>query len=289
MNTYKRILTVQDISCVGQCSLTVALPILSACGLETAILPSAVLSTHTGGFKGFTFRDLTEDIPLIENHWKKENLTFAALYTGYLGSAKQIAYVRSLADRVLEAGAPLIADPAMADNGKLYPGFDAAFVEGVERYVGPYTSRADHGHMYPVPRILGLQRFEETVEGELGRTVRTPERESEPSCDGGGHCDVAAPGGNHPRQYGTGDGHWGEIVDFHYLAHHFHGSVLDSCPLADAGVGKEDIDALHAGPCLRDEVFDPVRFLKVIWKHSHIRSSAPQAFFRHGIKLFLRG
>ena len=72
----KRILSVQDISCVGQCSLTVALPIISACGIETAILPSAVLSTHTGGFKGFTFRDLTDDIPGIVEHWEKENIKF---------------------------------------------------------------------------------------------------------------------------------------------------------------------------------------------------------------------
>ena len=69
----KRVLTVQDISCVGQCSLTVALPIISACGIETCVLPSAVLSTHTGGFKGYTFRDLTEDMPLIEKHWQQEN------------------------------------------------------------------------------------------------------------------------------------------------------------------------------------------------------------------------
>ena len=68
---YKRVLTIQDISCVGQCSLTVALPILSACGLETAILPSAVLSTHTAGFTGFTVRDLTDDVPGIDAHWKK--------------------------------------------------------------------------------------------------------------------------------------------------------------------------------------------------------------------------
>ena len=124
---YKRILTIQDISCVGQCSLTVALPILSACGLETAILPSAVLSTHTMGFTDFTFRDLTDDMPAIEKHWEKENIDFAAVYTGYLGSAKQIAYVRSVAEHRLRPGAPFIVDPAMADNGKLYPGFDADF------------------------------------------------------------------------------------------------------------------------------------------------------------------
>ena len=125
---YKRILTVQDISCVGQCSLTVALPLLSACGLETAILPSAVLSTHTAGFKGYTFRDLTEDMPKIADHWRKEKIDFEAIYTGYLGSAQQIAHVIDLMRTMLVPGGRTIVDPAMADNGKLYPGFDAAFV-----------------------------------------------------------------------------------------------------------------------------------------------------------------
>ena len=73
----KKVLTVQDISCFGQCSLTVALPIISCCGIETAILPSAVLSTHTGGFSGWTFRDLTDDIPAITDHWEKEGLSFS--------------------------------------------------------------------------------------------------------------------------------------------------------------------------------------------------------------------
>ena len=126
----KRILTVQDISCVGQCSLTVALPILSASGLETAILPSAVLSTHTGGFTGFTFRDLTEDIPGIIAHWQKEGIKFNAIYTGYLGSAEQIALVRQMFE-VLRSDESFVsvADPAMADGGKLYTGFGSAFVE----------------------------------------------------------------------------------------------------------------------------------------------------------------
>ena len=137
--SYKRILTVQDISCVGQCSLTVALPILSACGLETAILPSAVLSTHTGGFTGYTFCDLTEEMPKILAHWKKEGIRFAAMYTGYLGSSHQIDYVTDIANSVLEPGAPFIVDPAMADGGKLYAGFDADFVEAMKKLV----SRAD--------------------------------------------------------------------------------------------------------------------------------------------------
>ena len=126
--SYQKILTVQDISCVGQCSLTVALPILSAAGHETCILPSAVLSTHTAGFQGFTFRDLTEDIPGIMAHWKKEGIFFNAIYTGYLGSAEQIAYVKNMFRDLAAPGCVSVVDPAMADNGKLYPAFDQAFV-----------------------------------------------------------------------------------------------------------------------------------------------------------------
>ncbi len=138
-NDYKRILTVQDISCVGQCSLTVALPILSACGVETAVLPSAVLSTHTAGFTGFTCRDLTSDMPAIIDHWKKEGIQFDAVYTGYLGSAEQIAYVKRIFAELLKEGGVRIVDPAMADNGKLYPAFDLAFADEMKKL----TSDAD--------------------------------------------------------------------------------------------------------------------------------------------------
>ena len=137
--SYKRILTIQDISCVGQCSLTVALPILSSCGVETAILPSAVLSTHTGGFTGFTVRDLTDDMPGIAAHWKKEGIKFDAFYTGYLGSAKQIDYVKDIFETMGKDGAVRVVDPAMADNGKLYGAFDMAYVEAMK----PLCASAD--------------------------------------------------------------------------------------------------------------------------------------------------
>ena len=133
---YKRILTIQDISCVGQCSLTVALPILSACGLETAILPSAVLSTHSVGFRDFTFRDLTEDIPAIEHHWQQEGIRFQAVYTGYLGSARQIEMVKDICRDLLVPGGKKIVDPAMADRGELYPVFDMDFVQEMKKLVG---------------------------------------------------------------------------------------------------------------------------------------------------------
>ena len=127
--SYKKLLTIQDISCVGQCSLTVALPILSACGHETAILPSAVLSTHTAGFSGFTFRDLTDDMPSIVNHWRKENISFDAIYTGYLGSIKQIGYVKDIIKTMGNETAVTVVDPAMADNGKLYPLFNEEYAK----------------------------------------------------------------------------------------------------------------------------------------------------------------
>jgi pyridoxine kinase len=131
---YKRILVVQDISCVGQCSLTVALPILSACGFETAILPSAVLSTHTGGaFTGYTFRDLTDDIPAICAHWQAQGIRFDALYTGYLGSTRQVEMVERIMDTLIVPGGVKIVDPAMADNGKLYVGFDDDYVAAMRR------------------------------------------------------------------------------------------------------------------------------------------------------------
>ncbi len=129
---YKRILTVQDISCVGQCSLTVALPILSACGHETCILPSAVLSTHTTGFTGYTCRDLSADMPAIAAHWVREGIRFEAAYTGYLGSTEQIDLVRRVLSDTLVEGGLRIIDPAMADGGHLYPAFDAAYVEAMK-------------------------------------------------------------------------------------------------------------------------------------------------------------
>ena len=138
--SYKKILTIQDISCVGQCSLTVALPIISACGIETCVLPSAVLSTHTAGFKGYTFRDLTDDMPSIKEHWQKEGIFFDAIYTGYLGSAKQIGYVADIFENCSKPDTVKIVDPAMADNGKLYPGFDEVFVENMKAL----CSKADY-------------------------------------------------------------------------------------------------------------------------------------------------
>ena len=118
----KKLLTIQDISCFGQCSLTVALPVISACGIETVILPSAVLSTHTAGFTGYTFRDLTCDMEKIEQSWISNNLKFDAFYTGYV-CENQIDPILSIMSSCAADGAVRIVDPVMADHGKMYPGF----------------------------------------------------------------------------------------------------------------------------------------------------------------------
>ena len=131
----KRIITIQDISCVGKCSLTVALPIISAMGVEASVLPTAVLSTHTA-FKGFTFRDLTSDIQPICDHWKQEKIHFDAIYTGYLGSFEQLDLMHKLIADFGAGDTLAIVDPCMADNGKLYPGFTQEFAFAMAKLCG---------------------------------------------------------------------------------------------------------------------------------------------------------
>lgn len=124
-----RVLAVNDISCVGKCSLTVALPIISASGVTCDILPTAILSTHTGGFSGYTFRDLSEDIPAILAHWKSLGLKYDYIVSGYLGSIEQIDIVKQIKRDFLKEGGTMVVDPVMGDNGKLYAHFDKPFVE----------------------------------------------------------------------------------------------------------------------------------------------------------------
>lgn len=129
----KKVLTIQDISCYGQCSITVALPILSSRGIETAILPSAVLSTHTCGFKDFTVLDLTDEMPKIINHWINEGIKFDAIYTGYIGDVRQFDYILKCKELLLNDGGLFIVDPAMADHGKLYPALNNDIVLGMKK------------------------------------------------------------------------------------------------------------------------------------------------------------
>ena len=125
----KRLMAINDISCLGKCSLTVALPVISACGIEVCPVPTAILSTHTGGFTGYSFKDLSEDIGDITSHWETLKLQFDGIYSGYLGSISQIEYVKDTIKKFKSEKTLIVVDPVMGDFGRLYAGFTEDFVE----------------------------------------------------------------------------------------------------------------------------------------------------------------
>ncbi len=127
----KRIAAIHDISGFGKCSLTVALPVISAAGIEVSVIPTAVLSTHTGGFTGFTYRDLTADILPVVGHWCSLGLEFDAVYSGFLGSFEQIDIMKQVFDRLRSEKTLVMVDPVMADNGELYKIFPYNFPDGM--------------------------------------------------------------------------------------------------------------------------------------------------------------
>lgn len=130
----KRCLTIQDYSCLGRCSLTVALPVLSAAGIEACGIPTAVLSNHTAGFKSWTYADLTDYINPTVDHWKDYRHHFDAIYTGYLGT-NQVSIISSIIDKLKAKDTVVIVDPACADNGKLYPGFSSEHITAMKRLI----------------------------------------------------------------------------------------------------------------------------------------------------------
>ena len=156
-----RVLAINDISCVGKCSLSVTLPIISACGVTCDVLPTAILSTHTGGFDGYTFRDLTEDFPDILRHWKRLGIQFDVIYSGYLGSIEQIECVANIKKQFLADGGLFIVDPVMGDGGSLYTGFSPAYVEKMKTlckqadYILPNLTEACYLADMPYPQTDG--------------------------------------------------------------------------------------------------------------------------------------
>ena len=154
-----RVLAINDISCVGRGSLTVTLPVVSACGVECNVLPTAILSTHTGGFTDYTFRDCTEEIPEILRHWSSLGLKFDFIYSGYLGSVRQIELVSRIKREFLAEGGKFVVDPVMGDGGKLYAGFTDGFVERMRAlcreadYILPNVTEACYlaNASYPLP------------------------------------------------------------------------------------------------------------------------------------------
>ena len=217
---YARVLTVQDISCVGQCSLTVALPILSAFGMETCILPTALLSNHTApGFHGFSCLDLTDELSPILSRWKQEGIAFDAVYTGYLGSERQIDLLLGALPALLKEKAPLIVDPAMADHGALYPAFDLSYVEEMKKlcrradYLLPNLTEACLLADYPYRETMNEQALSELISKLCSLYPATIVLTG--LSEGGELCNLAVKGGKQifsyrhrrlPRDmHGTGD------------------------------------------------------------------------------------
>ena len=136
MRRQKRVVAINDISGVGKCSITVACPILSAAGIETSVLPTALLSTHTGGFDGYSFLDLTDEMSKIMAHWQSLNLNFDAIYSGYLGSVDQIRTVNSFIDTFKRENTLIMVDPVMGDAGRFYAGFTNEYIDGMKNLCG---------------------------------------------------------------------------------------------------------------------------------------------------------
>ena len=194
----KRIAAVHDLSGVGKCSLTVALPIISASGVECACLPTALLSTHTGEFEKFTFKDLSDELLPISRHWHTEEITFDGIYSGYLASPAQEELLEEIIDEISDETTLIICDPVMADNGSYYSGFDdtmadafrslikkahiitpniteAAFLTGMAYYSGPvhskeYITQLIYELAAMGPRIVALTGVH-LSENEVGTAV----------------------------------------------------------------------------------------------------------------------
>lgn len=130
-----RAMLINDLSCIGKCSLSVGLPIVSACGVEAVALPTALLSTHTGGFEGYAVRDTTEEMRAFAAHWKSMDVKFDCIYTGFFGSVEQIALTESIIHDFGGGDCIIMVDPVLGDNGRLYPCFSDEYVRAMRRLI----------------------------------------------------------------------------------------------------------------------------------------------------------
>lgn len=256
----KRIVTIQDISCVGKCSLTVALPIISAMGVEAAILPTAVLSTHTM-FSEFTCKDLTDQVEPIAEHWKREELSFDAVYTGYLGSFEQIDLMKKFFEDFKTESNILFVDPAMADNGKLYPAFDEAFA----KHMATLCGKAD----IIVPNITeaafmtGMEYKNDYDEAYVKEMLVK-------LCDLGARISILTGVGFEEGKTGV-MGYDSESGEFHYYSHdklpvsyHGTGDIFSSTCVGAIANGLDWKDAVkvaadYTAECIRLTLEDPAK------------------------------
>lgn len=165
----KRIATIQDFSCVGRCSLTVALPIISAAGVECCCVPTAVLSNHTG-FPTFYSRDLTEDLERFSGEFKANGITFDAIYTGYLASSSQVEFVLKFIEDFKRENAFILIDPVMGDDGRLY----AQITEDYSEKMRLLCAEADviTPNLTEACLLLGREYHENPTEEEIEEMLR---------------------------------------------------------------------------------------------------------------------
>ena len=256
----KRILTVQDISCVGRCSLTVALPIISAAGVETGVLPTAVLSTHTA-FPKFTFCDLTGEIEKVSKTFEELDIGFDAVYTGYLGSFRQLELVSQLIDRHKTDSCAVVIDPAMADHGKLYKGFTKDFA----RAMAELSKKAD----LVIPNLteacfmLDIPYTEEYDEEYIRSILKK-------LCDNGAKCAALTGISFDPTKLGTysydstTDTYFSYFNDKMDVAYHGTGDIFASATLGAMMQGHSVESALTVAvdytlECIKLTMADPDR------------------------------
>lgn len=257
---YKRILTIQDISCIGQCSMTVALPILSACGHETCILPTAVLSTHTGGFGKPAVHHLANDLDAMTEHWRSQDISFDAILVGYLGSIPAIECAAHIMDTMRAPGGVVIVDPAMADHGKLYSGFDAQYAKAM----GDLCARADIilPNITEAALLTGMDYRESYDEAYIQRLLNGLE----------GKTVVMTGVGFQPGQTGAAIRTNESISYYHHdrVGKNYHGTgdIFASCFTGALMQGKELCDAVKLAAdftcrCIRNTHADPAHWYGV--------------------------
>lgn len=218
--TTPRVAAIHDMSGFGRCSLTVAIPILSAMGVQCCPLPTAFLSTHTGGFEGFTFLDMTDEMPKVADHWASLGLTFQAIYSGFLGSARQIGIVEDFIRRFRRPDTVVVIDPVMGDYGRVYQTYTAAMCDGMARL----AELADviTPNLTEAALLLG-QPYDALPAGEAGLRQITERLSLE------GRRSVVLTGASlAPGQTGAVcyDARTGrtQVVQTAYIAHEFHGT-----------------------------------------------------------------
>ena len=218
--TTPRVAAIHDMSGFGRCSLTVAIPILSAMGVQCCPLPTAFLSTHTGGFEGFTFLDMTDEMPRVAAHWARLGLEFQAIYSGFLGSERQIAIVADFIHRFRRSGTIVVVDPVMGDFGRIYQTYTAAMCGGMARLAA--LADVITPNLTEAALLLG-QPYETLPAGEAGLRQITERLSLE------GRRSVVLTGASlAPGQTGAGcfDARTGQtqVVQTAYIAHEFHGT-----------------------------------------------------------------